>query len=155
MTSQFYLVAVGRGDEHDARTKARGVTASFSLNGLASGPTCGGVGVGGVGVLVSGGPTENLENSGNPPEPDDQPVDLYRENEELKVNNFLFFCFLVFCLLCCCPATGTRRPGSHFSSFLLLLGRNMQTVDSLVCVRNWKFILRNSYFFHFEGFSRP
>ena len=92
-------MAVGRGDEHDARTKARGVTASFSLNGLASGPTCGGVGVGGVGVLVSGGPTENLENSGNPPEPDDQPVDLYRENEELKVNNFLFFLFLVFCLL--------------------------------------------------------
>lgn len=77
-------MAVGRGDEHDARTKARGVSASFSLNGLniTSGGSCGG----GGGVLVSGGIMENLENSGNPPEPDDTPVDLYRENEELKVN---------------------------------------------------------------------
>lgn len=83
---QFYLVAVGRGDEHDARTKARGVTASFSLNGLSLASGMGGscAGAGG-GVLVGGGMTENLENSGNPPEPDDQPVDLYRENEELKV----------------------------------------------------------------------
>lgn len=79
---------MGRGDEHDARTKARGVTASFSLNGLSlpsGGGTCGG-GAAGGGILVSGGVTENLENSGNPPEQDDQPVDLYRENEELKVN---------------------------------------------------------------------
>jgi hypothetical protein len=78
---------MGRGDEHDARTKARGVTASFSLNGLSLasglGGSCSGGGPGGV--LVGGGMTENLENSGNPPEPDDQPVDLYRENEELKV----------------------------------------------------------------------
>jgi hypothetical protein len=37
------------------------------------------------GVLVGGGITENFENSGNPPEPDDQPIDLYHENEELKV----------------------------------------------------------------------
>uniref|UniRef100_A0A0P5ZVZ6 G-protein coupled receptor n=1 Tax=Daphnia magna TaxID=35525 RepID=A0A0P5ZVZ6_9CRUS len=82
---KFYLVAVGRGDEHDARTKARGVTASFSLNGLSLAGGMGGscAGAGG-GVLVGGGMTENLENSGNPPEPDDQPVDLYRENEELK-----------------------------------------------------------------------
>ncbi|XP_057380872.1 probable G-protein coupled receptor CG31760 [Daphnia carinata] len=82
---KFYLVAVGRGDEHDARTKARGVTASFSLNGLSLAGGMGGSCAGASGgVLVGGGMTENLENSGNPPEPDDQPVDLYRENEELK-----------------------------------------------------------------------
>ncbi|KAI9552491.1 hypothetical protein GHT06_022857 [Daphnia sinensis] len=82
---KFYLVAVGRGDEHDARTKARGVTASFSLNGLSLASGMGGSCAGASGgVLVGGGMTENLENSGNPPEPDDQPVDLYRENEELK-----------------------------------------------------------------------
>lgn len=94
-------MAVGRGDEHDARTKARGVTASFSLNGLSLASGMGGscAGAGG-GVLVGGGMTENLENSGNPPEPDDQPVDLYRENEELKVKFewiylFIFFFFIV------------------------------------------------------------
>lgn len=79
-------MAVGRGDEHDARTKARGVTASFSLNGLSLPGGVGSCGAGGGGILVGGATTENLENSGNPPEPDDQPVDLYRENEELKVH---------------------------------------------------------------------
>ena len=58
---QFYLVATGRGDEHDPRARARGVTASFSLNGLS----------------VPGGGSANQE--------PDEPVDLYRENEELKV----------------------------------------------------------------------
>lgn len=51
---QFYLVAKGLGDEHDSRARARGVTASFSINGI------------------------SLAN--------DEPPDLYRENEELKVN---------------------------------------------------------------------
>lgn len=93
---------MGRGDEHDARTKARGVTASFSLNGLnlsggaggggGGGGSCSG-GIGGGGVLVSGNLMENLENSGNLPEPDDQPIDLYRENEELKVRT-VFLAFL-------------------------------------------------------------
>ena len=53
---QFYLVAKGLGDEHDSRARARGVTASFSINGI------------------------SLAN--------DEPPDLYRENEELKVCPF-------------------------------------------------------------------
>jgi len=62
-------VATGRGDEHDPRARARGVTASFSLNGLS---------VPGGSLVV-----------GNP-EPD-EPVDLYRENEELKVSQTSLF----------------------------------------------------------------
>ena len=46
-------MAKGLGDEHDSRARARGVTASFSINGI------------------------SLAN--------DEPPDLYRENEELKV----------------------------------------------------------------------
>ena len=57
-----------------------------------------------------------MENSGNPPEPDDQPVDLYRENEELKVNNFLFFCFLYFV---CCVAVRPLAQGDPVHIFLL------------------------------------
>jgi len=49
----LYLVATGEGDEHDNRARARGVTASFSLNGIS--------------VTY------------------EEPPDLYRENEELKV----------------------------------------------------------------------
>jgi hypothetical protein len=49
-------VAKGLGDEHDSRARARGVTASFSINGI------------------------SLAN--------DEPPDLYRENEELKVRPF-------------------------------------------------------------------
>lgn len=93
---QFYLVATGRGDEHDARTKARaaGVSASFSLNGMnaagcSAGSTPGSL-PGGIHAshtaAAAAAASENLENSGNLPEPDDQPIDLYRENEELKVN---------------------------------------------------------------------
>ena len=50
---QFYLVAKGQGDQHDNRARARGVTASFSLNGI------------------------SVTN--------EEPLDLNRENEELKV----------------------------------------------------------------------
>ena len=94
MTSliQFYLVAMGRGDEYDARTKARaaGVSASFSLNGMnaagcSAGSTPGSLPGGMHTAAAAAAASENLENSGNLPEPDDQPVDLYRENEELKV----------------------------------------------------------------------
>jgi len=49
---KLYLVATGQGDEHDNRARARGVTASFSLNGI------------------------SVTN--------EEPPDLYRENEELK-----------------------------------------------------------------------
>ena len=49
-------MAKGLGDEHDSRARARGVTASFSINGI------------------------SLAN--------DEPPDLYRENEELKVCPF-------------------------------------------------------------------
>ena len=66
MYSKFYLVATGAGDEHDPRARARGVTATFSLNGIS---------------VPAGVPM-----SGQHPEEPDEPVDLYRENEELKVN---------------------------------------------------------------------
>ena len=62
---KFYLVARGRGDEHDPRAKAKGVTASFSLNGIS--------------VPSAGGPSINEE--------PDEPIDLCRENEELKVSD--------------------------------------------------------------------
>ena len=128
-------MAVGRGDEHDARTKARGVTASFSLNGLSlasgMGGSCSGGGAGGV--LVGGGMTENLENSGNPPEPDDQPIDLYRENEELKVkisnkNNQTHKKF--------CNANDVRRTTTtNKTKKLLSICLN---VEDKLWKRNWK-----------------
>ncbi|CAL4126367.1 unnamed protein product, partial [Meganyctiphanes norvegica] len=49
---KFYRIAKGTGDQYDNRARAKGVTASFSLNGL--------------GVM------------------NDEPADLYQENEELK-----------------------------------------------------------------------
>lgn len=114
---QFYLVAMGRGDEYDSRTKARtGVSASFSLNGMnaagcsASGSTPGSHGATpGVAAAAAAAASENLENSGNMPEPDDQPVDLYRENEELKVIH-LFYFFFIFSF---------SRSKCHFSSGLI------------------------------------
>ncbi|KAK7069513.1 G-protein coupled receptor activity protein [Halocaridina rubra] len=49
---KFYRIVKGTGDQYDNRARAKGVTASFSLNGL--------------GVM------------------NDEPADLYQENEELK-----------------------------------------------------------------------
>lgn len=49
---KFYRIAKGTGDQYDNRARAKGVTASFSLNGL--------------GVM------------------NEEPADLYQENEELK-----------------------------------------------------------------------